>query len=158
MKKSTEIQRLYRLYKDETKQINVEMADFAKWLDQKGYPLPTPPDPLELLAKRCVEALREETRKDKKTGLPYKVNLSFSPGGSGQGTLWADIDEADRKIAKKCLNERRENTVGDVYQMVLIQDHWNNIHPDEEPIDMPLDFQPDVEWKKNGGDAGETAA
>lgn len=158
MKKSTQIQRLYRLYKDETNQTIVDMRKFADWLKKKGFPMPTPRDPLDLLAKQCVEALREETRKDAKTGLPYKVNLCFSPDCTGQGTLWADIDEADRKIAVKCLNQRREQMVGDAYQMTLIQDHWNGAHPDEEPIDMPLDFFLDVQWKKNGGDAGTEAA
>lgn len=134
------------------------MKEFAQWLRKKGYPVPTPRDPLDLLAKQCVEALREETRRDPKTGLPYKVNLAFSPDGSGQGMLWADIDEADRKIAVKCLNQRREQMVGDAYQLTLIQDHWNGAHPTEAPIDMPLDFAPDVEWKKNGGDASSEVA
>ncbi len=72
--------------------------------------------------------------------------------------LWVDVDEAPRKTVVKCLKQRREQTVGDLYQMTLIQDHWNNIHPDEEPIQLPFDVGPDVEWKKNGGDASAEAA
>ena len=130
------------------------MHDFAKWMKEKGWKVPIPPDPLDLLAKQLTDALREETRQDGKTGQPYKPNLSFSIEGPGQGTLWkwVDVDEAERKVVVKCLVQRREQTVGDIYQMELIQDHWNNIHPNEEPIKMPLDYQPDMDWKKNGPD------
>ncbi len=158
MTKNQEIQRLYRLYKSETGKLVVDVHEFAKWLGKKGYKMPIPKDPIELLAQQISDALREETRKDKTTGLPYKANLAFTPDGSPQGTLWADVDEAPRRIVHKCLIQRRDQMVGDAYQLTLIQDHWNNAHPDEEPIQIPLDFGPDVDWKKNGGDAGTTAA
>lgn len=158
MTKNQEIQRLYKLYKDETHSEAVDMHEFATWLEGRGYEMPVPANPLELLAKQCVAALREETRRDPSTGQPYKVNLSFSPDGSGQGTLWVDVDEAPRRVVVKCLTQRRDQMVGDAYQITLIQDHWNAMHPDEEPIQMQMDFFPDVEWKKNGGDAQDPTA
>ena len=42
--------------------------------------------------------------------------------------------------------------VGDGVQLTFDADHWNSIHPDEEPIDIPMDFVPDVEWRKNAPD------
>jgi hypothetical protein len=66
--------------------------------------------------------------------------------------VWVDIDEAPRKIMLKSLVNRREQMVGDGLQLTLDADHWNNIHPSEEPIVMPLDFTDDVEWRKNGPD------
>jgi hypothetical protein len=158
MKKSHEIQRLYRLYKEESGNQIVDMREFAAWMKKKGWEMPIPIDPLDLLAKQCAAAVREETRRDETTGRPYKANLAFSPDGSPQGMLWADVDEAPKKIVHKCLIQRRDQMVGDAYQLTLIQDHWNNIHPDEEPIQIPLDFQPDVDWKKNGGDEQASAA
>jgi len=154
MKKSEEVQRLFKLYKDETGNKSVEMEHFAIWMRDRGWPVPIPPDPMELLAKQLKDSICEETRHDEKTGQPYKPHLSYAPNGVGQGTLWqmVDVDEAERKVVLKYLIQRRENNVGDIYQMELIQDHWNNIHPDEEPIEMKLDYKPDIDWKKNGPD------
>ncbi len=50
----------------------------------------------------------------------------------------------------KSLQLRREQMVGDGLQLTFDADHWNNIHPGEEPIVMELDFTLDVEWRKNG--------
>lgn len=158
MKRSKEVQSLFKLYREETGSDAVDMVEFAKWMAKKGWPLPTPADPFTILAKQLTEAIREETRKDAKTGLPYKANLSFSPDSKGQGSLWIDVDEAPRPVVLKCLVQRREQMVGDAYQLTLIQDHWNNTHPQEEPIQLPLDLQFDVDWRKNGGDAGMDAA
>ena len=39
--------------------------------------------------------------------------------------------------------------IGDGLQLTLDADHWNRIHPAEKPIQIPLDFHDDVEWRKN---------
>ena len=44
---------------------------------------------------------------------------------------------------------RREQMVGDALQLNLDAEHWSNEHPNEEPIQLPLDFSDDVEWRKN---------
>src|SRR5207249_7937710 len=92
MTKNQEIQRLYKLYKEETSNLDVDLKKFAKWMQSKGWKMPKPADPLDLLAKQVAEALREETRKDETTGLPYKVNLNYSTDGTGHGVFWVDVD------------------------------------------------------------------
>ena len=42
--------------------------------------------------------------------------------------------------------------VGDAWHLTLDQDHWNGIHPNEEPIQLPLDFADDMQWRKNAPD------
>jgi len=153
MRKNQEAQRLFKVYKQQSGITEVDPLEFAKWMRDRGWKVPVPPDPMDLLAKQLKDAICEEVRRDAKTGQPYKANLSFSTEGtSQQGTFWklVDVDEAPRKIVHKCLVQRREQSVNDIYQMELIQDHWNNIHPDEEPIKMELDYGPDMQWKKNG--------
>jgi hypothetical protein len=78
--------------------------------------------------------------------------------GSQQLALWVDIDEAPRKPILKCLIQRREQMVGDGLQLTLDADHWNSIHPEEEPIELPLDLGPDVEWRKNAPDENRKAS
>lgn len=120
----------------------------------KGWPLPTPISPEERLAKEFAQAAREQTREDAITGRPYRVYHAFKPDGQGQGMLWVDIDEAPRNLMLKSAIMRREQMVGDAVQLTFDIEHWNSSNPAQEPIVMELDFQPDVEWRKMGGDEG----
>ena len=149
--KRKEMQRFIRLYKEETGIKEIDMHKVAKFAVKKGWSLPKPQDPLTLLAKQFSGAAREEIRKDITTGNPYRANHALSvKQGSEQFTLWIDIDEAPRKPMLKSLINRREQMVGDGLHLTLDADHWNGIHPEEEPIELPLDFTDDIEWRKNG--------
>ena len=64
-------------------------------------------------------------------------------------TLWVDIDEAPRKSMLKSLVQRREQMVGDGLQLTLDAMHWNSIHHNDEPINLPLDLTDDVQWRLN---------
>jgi hypothetical protein len=153
MTKHQEMQRIIRLYKDETGEKEVDMHKVAKFAAGKGWPLPKPDAPLELLAKEFSQAAREEVRRDTRTGRPYRANHAVRYGaGPMQYTLWIDIDEAPRGPMLKSLVNRREQMVGDGLQLTLDADHWNSIHSNEEPIQLPMDFTQDVEWRKNAPD------
>lgn len=58
----------------------------------------------------------------------------------------------------KSLIMRREQMVADGLQLTLDAEHWNRMHSDEEPIQLPLDLGPDVEWRKNGPDEMQKAS
>jgi len=150
MTKHQEMQRIIRRYKDETGEKEVDMHKIAKYAVEMGFPLPKLTSQLDLLARQFSQAAREEVRTDRSTGRPYRANHAYmtSQGGE-QLTLWVDIDEAPRFPMQKSLVNRREQMVGDGLQLTLDADHWNSIHPDEEPIHMPMDFTDDVEWRKN---------
>ncbi len=159
MSKKREMQRLIRAYKDETGERQIDMNNVAKWAAGKGWPLPTPKNPLDLLAKQFSEAAREETRRDSATGMPYRANHSFvTMHGSEQLHLWIDIDEAERGPFLKSAVTRREQMVGDGLQLTLDMMHWNRINPDKEPIDLPMDLTFDIELRLNAPDDGEGAA
>ncbi len=151
--KRQEMQRIMRRYRDETGNAEVIMRDVAKYAAQRGWPLPPPVDPLDVLAKQFSQAAREEIRHDKKTGRPYRANHAISTKqGDEQLTLWIDIDAptTTRKRMLISAGQRREQMVGDAVQLTFDLDHWNESHPAEEPIKIQLDFGPDVEWRKNG--------
>ncbi len=157
MTKHQQMQALIRHYKDETGKKEIEMSDVAAFAVAKGWRLPVPADPLELLAKEFSAAAREEIKHDKVTGKPYRVNhaVTVARGNGKQMTFWVDIDEAPRRHMHNSLVRRREQMVGDGLQLSLDQDHWNSVHPHEEKIDLPLDLTPDVEWRKNAPDEDE---
>jgi len=57
----------------------------------------------------------------------------------------------------RSLGIRREQMVGDGLMLSYDADHWNRIHPDQEPIQIELDFTDDVAWRKNAPNEGEAA-
>ncbi len=44
---------------------------------------------------------------------------------------------------------RREQMIGDGLQLTFDVEHWNRVNPNEEPIQMLMDFTPDIEWRRN---------
>jgi hypothetical protein len=157
--KKQEMQQIVRLYKEKTGNASVDMHEVAKFAAAMGWPLPAPKSALDRLAEQFSGAARDEIRRDEVTGNPYRANLAvttYTP--SGQMTLWTDIDEAPRRIAHKSFVQRREQMVGDALQLTFDVMRWNRVNKDEEPIVMPLDFAPDVEWRINGAEDQQDAA
>jgi hypothetical protein len=161
VKKSTEMQRLIQLYREETGEQSVNMHDVAEFAMGKGWPMPKPKSPTDLLAEQFSKAAREEYRRDEVTGRPYRANLAVveNQGKLGeQYTLWTDIDAAPKAVVKKSVQQRREQMVGDAVHLADDVDHWNRVNPNESPITLELDFGPDVEWRRNAPDEEEKAA
>jgi len=145
------MQRVIRKYREETGKSEVDMKEVAKYAHEKmGWKLPLPTNPFDRLAKEFTQAAREEYRRDQKTGNQYRANHAIPvKQGNTQLHLWIDIDEAPRHRILVSLINRREQMVGDGLQLTIDADHWNNVHPADEPITIPLDLTEDVEWRKN---------
>ena len=126
MSKRKEMQRFIRAYKDETGERELDMHKVAKWAAGKGWPLPKPADPLDLLAKQFTEAAREEVNYDKGTGKPYRVYHALkTTHGATQLHLFIDIEEATRDQMLVSLVSRREQMVSDGVMLSYDEDHWN---------------------------------
>ncbi|MGP1396853.1 MAG: hypothetical protein ACTS3R_15200 [Inquilinaceae bacterium] len=159
MSKTGEMQRLIRYYRDETGEEAIDMKKVAKWAASKGWPLPRPADPIEMLAKEFSQAARQETKTDKVTGRAYRVNHSFSVTHGGQQLhLWIDIDSASHGPMLKSVTSRREQMVGDGLQLLNDVEHWNRINPDGKQIELDLDLTLDVEWRRNGEEDDDKSA
>jgi hypothetical protein len=153
MSKTSDAIKAIHQYRYETGKTEIDMHEVAKWAVSKGWKLPKPKTPMELLAKELSKAAAQEMRHDK-DGRAYRANhaVTTKTTNGAQLTFWIDIDEAPRKLIHKSLIQRREQMVGDAVQLSFDAEHWNTAHPKEEPIVIPLDFTPDVEWRKNGQD------
>lgn len=151
MTKKKDLQRLIRAYKDDTGEREVDMHKVAHYAEEKGWPMPVPADPLELFAKQLSEAAREQIAHDEVTGQPYRVNhaIPVRLKDGKQLHLWIDIDEAERGPMLKSLVNRREQMVGDGLQLKFDEQHWNRIHEGEEPIDLPMDLDFDIQLRMN---------
>lgn len=151
--KKQEMWSIVRRYREKTGQQSVDMHDVARFAVGMGWPLPKPKSALERLAEQFSSSQREEMRRDEVTGRPYRANLAVTTWqGKEQLTLWTDIDEAPRHVAQKAFVQRREQMVGDAVQLTFDVMHWNRVNEAELPIDMPMDFTEDVEWRINAPD------
>jgi hypothetical protein len=159
MAKRRELQRLIRYYKDETGEVELDMRKVAAWATKKGWPSPTPPDPLDMLTKEFTKAARDQVDYDKTTGKPYRVYHAIrTRHGDTQLHLFVDIEEATRTQMLVSLGSRREQMVSDGVMLSYDQDHWNANHPTEEPIQLPMDLAFDIELRRNAPDEDEEAA
>ncbi len=152
MSRMQQMQRLIRLYKDETGNSEIDMFAVANWAVKKGVPLPQPKRPLDMLAKQFADAARNELGFDPDNGQPYRVYHAVRHNGQHNLFTWIDIHEAPRRAMHKSLFQRREQMVGDGVQLTLDLTYWNKMHPSEEPISLQMDLSPDIEWRLNAPD------
>lgn len=137
-------------YKEETGVKEVDMHKVAEFAAEKGMDLPRPKNPMDILAHQLGRAARDEMGKDGETGRPYRVNHAYTVTREGQQTtLWVDIKDATRKQMHMSLMLRREQMIGDGLQLTFDAEFWNKRNPADEPIQVPLDFTDDIEWRKN---------
>ena len=149
MSKTNDALKMLRQYKLETGKTEIDMHDVARWAVDRGWPLPKPKSAFDLIAKEFSKAAAQEVRIGKH-GRPYRANHAVTvPGNGTQLTFWIDIDNTERRLIHRSLIQRREQMVGDAVQLSFDAEHWNTSHPKEEPIEIPLDFGPDVEWRRN---------
>ena len=144
-------QRIIQRFRDETGKTEVNMDEVVEYaISNNLWKLPEPKDPRKELTKEFAQAARVEMRYDQKTLLPYRANhMVVQQQGEDQLHLWVDIDKANRKQMYQSLGMRREQMVSDGVQLTLDQDHWNRVNSNEEPINLPMDLTPDIEWIKN---------
>jgi hypothetical protein len=160
MKHNSEYWHMIEMWKGATGNVEIDMEEVAKFAHEKhGWPLPPPLTGVSRLAKQFAKIARQASKQDTSSGRPYRVYHAFPAGEDRQGRmLWFDIDDdhVTRNQMLKSAVRRREQMVGDAVQLTLDLDHWNRRHPDDDPIVLPNDLQPDVDWRLNGPE--ETAA
>jgi hypothetical protein len=157
--KDHEKQQIIRLYREKTGVTEVNMHEVAKFAIQMGCAIPPPVDPIDRLAKELSRAARAEYAYDEKTKRPYRVNHALLRATNGVQTMfWVHIEHARRSQMLASLTLRREQMVSDGAQLTFDADHWNAMHPNEDPIQMQLDLTLDVEWRKNAPDDEQEAS
>jgi hypothetical protein len=148
-------QKFIRYYRRVTGAKEVNMHDVAQLAKKMGWKLPTPPDPLEMLAKQFSEAAGEETRTDKATKRVYTANLAITERRKDgkQMTLWLDVDDdPPRHRMVMGLHLYREQMVGEALIGHNTADHWSRLHPDQPRLPFDTDLTDDVKWRLNAPD------
>ncbi len=95
------MQNMMRLYRSETNKDEIDMHELAVWAIGRGWPMPRPLSPVEMLASQFAQAAREEIKKDAKTGHPYRVNHAVSTTLPDGRQLMFGLTLTERR-ANKC--------------------------------------------------------
>ena len=144
MSYSEQLQHIFTKYERAGNPTPASMRDVAHWAIENKLWEPRPIDVVDVLAEDLSRALREEYRTDRK-GRRYRAKhaVRISRGGV-QLTLWADIDRSSRDHMQKAFVQRRQNIIGDCLHLRVDVDVYNDLHADESPIQMVLNFTQDV--------------
>lgn len=149
--RAQQYQAIIQRYRDETGNYGgIDLNEVAEYAIRLGVKPPKPRTEQALLAEKLAAAAREQTEIDEVTRRPYRVNIAVTDGrGKDQMTLWHVLDTTPRITAQKGLVQRREQMVGDAVSLADDADRWNRMHPNEEPIQIPLDFGFDVALRRH---------
>ena len=163
MSKIAERQKFIRYWMDTTGESEIDMVSVANLALSMGWKAPPPITEADRLAQQFKDAARSDIRHDRKTGRPYK-GYHAVPRYSGEGQLsfsYLDIDDPRAKPDRfqKACYYRREQSLGDVFQLRLDQLHWNEQRPPEQHVPLfPADMEFDVELRLAGMDDQPDAA
>lgn len=147
------LQNIWHLYEKEHDHLPTSAREAVDWGIQNGLATLPEIDPLDVLADQMARALRAEYATDEQ-GRKYRVNHAVRVTRLGvQHTFWAIMGFAPREHMEKAFVQRREQIIGDCFQLKTDVDVYNNLNQDKEPIQMILNFTDDVaerEFSKAG--------
>lgn len=163
MSKVAERQKFIRYWQEVTGKDEIDLNEVADLALKMGWVAPPPVSPRDRLAKQFKDAARQDVRHDRKTGRPYR-GFHAVPGHTADGQLifsYIDIDSPRTKpssFRKACVT-RREQSVGDMYQLFLDQTHWNDTRPADQQVEiLPADLGFDIELRLAADDDKPEAA
>ncbi len=163
MSKVAQRQKFIRYWQEYTGKDEIDLIEVAALAEKMGWEAPPPVSPLERLAKQFKEAARQDIRHDRKTGRAYR-GFHAVPNKTADGQLvfsYIDIDNPRTKpqsFRKACVM-RREQSVGDMYQLFLDQTHWNETRPADQQVEvLPADLGFDIELRLAADDDKPEAA
>lgn len=119
----------------------------AEWAYRNGLHKPNLKTVIDAIAADISQVFREEYRTDE-LGQRYRAKHAVrSKKGNKTMSLWADIDDerAPREHFVRSFAQRRQQIVGDCFQLKTDVDVYNAKDPLQPLIQIPLDFTYDVE-------------
>lgn len=144
-----QLSQIWQRYRDEVSTDPVDLKTVAAWAISKGLWKPRPVELSARLAEDLATSLREQTRTDGK-GRRYRAIIPVRKKGYGGVPLfeWADIDDTTRAHVEKNTQQERRSIASDVFAYGMKVEHYNDMHPEEEPFPLLLDFTDDYEEDK----------
>lgn len=142
---SEQMQSIYTAYEKDGQPLPASSKDIAAWAIKSGLWEPKPSDIIKQCAEDLSRALREE-HKTYKDGKRYRTKHVVRIKKDGkQLYLWEDMRTASKSHMQKAISQRRRQIVGDCHQLAVDVDVYNDMNPDQDPLQLILDFTDDVE-------------
>jgi hypothetical protein len=140
---------IWEQYQQEVSPDSTDLRDMGAWARKKGLWAPRPIDIDTSFARDMADVLRKQVRTDK-DGRKYRAFIPApSKGRDGLPLFkWADIDVAPRAHVEKCIQGERRQIANDCFALAMKVDHYNAAHPDDEPLQVPFNFEEDIEEMK----------
>ena len=119
----------------------------AEWAYSKGLHKPSIRTVVDAIAADIAQLFREDYRTDAKGQRYRAMHAVRSKQGDKTMSLWADMDDAKapRDHFVRSFAQRRQQIVGDCFQLKTDVDVYNGKNAEQRPIQVPLDFTLDVE-------------
>lgn len=125
----------------------IDTHELAEWAYRNGLHKPNIKTVIDAIAADISQVFREEYRTDE-YGRRYRAkHATTRKQGNKTLSLWADLDDpnAPHEHFQRSFAQRRQQIVGDCYQLKTDIDVYNNNRQPAEPIQAILDFTLDVE-------------
>ncbi len=119
----------------------------AEWAYERGLHKPSVRTVVDAIATDISQFFREEFRTNE-DGQRYRAkHAARFKKGDKTVSLWADMDDekAPRDHFVRSFGQRRQQIVGDCFQLKTDVDVYNGKNSVQQPIQVPLDFTLDVE-------------
>ncbi len=116
----------------------------VRWAQEKGLWAPRPEAELHRFANELADAMREEVYTDAQGRRVRTKHAARYGEGSRQTMLWDDIQTAPREHMAMSVQNRRQQIVGDSYQLKQDVDSYNENGNTGAPLQLVLDFTDDV--------------
>jgi len=119
----------------------------AEWAYRNGLHKPSVRTVVDAIAADISQYFREEYRTNE-DGQRYRAKHAVRiKEGDRTMSLWADMDDdnAPRSHFVRSFGQRRQQIVGDCFQLKTDVDVYNCKNQDQERIQIPLNFTLDVE-------------
>ena len=125
----------------------IDPHELAEWAYKRGLYKPSLKTVVDAIAADISQYFREEYRTNE-NGQRYRAKhaVRFKRDNKTM-SLWADMDDVDapRDHFVRSFGQRRQQIVGDCFQLKTDVDVYNGKNASQQPIQIPLDFTLDVE-------------
>ena len=159
MTKQERLQRAWHHFDDRQDHLPSSARQACEWAVAAGLLQLPEIDPYDALAEDMAQALRAEYGTDDE-GRRYRINHAVRVSKSGvQYTFWAALGFAPHDHMEKAFAQRREQIVGDCFQLKPDVDVYNSLTAKNMPkVQAVLDFTDDVAEREEQRRFGSKAA
>ena len=139
-----QMQRIFNQYRSEVLEAPTTLDDVYTWATKRGLWEAREESVRAQFKEEMAKALREEYRTDE-TGRRYRAKHAVRHMFAGkQLSFSGDIDKDPREYMEIAFAQKRRRIAGELHQLKIDVDHYNDRHPDEAPIQLSLNFEDDV--------------